>query len=76
MNEQGHAQLSHGFEDRIEPLEIPYPGIGVGGGAGGVKLHRGDDARFPALAQVLWLGGFREVKGHERLKSLVWGHRR
>ena len=76
MNEQGHAQLGHGFEDGIEHREVPDPSIGVGGGPGGVKLHRGDKARFPTLAQIRGLGGFRQVEGHERLEGLARGHRR
>ncbi len=75
MNEQGHAQLGHGFEDRVEDLKVPNPGVGVGGGAGWVELHRGHKTRFPALAQVLRVGGFREVKGHERLEGLAWRNR-
>ena len=76
MNEQGHAQFRHGFENGVEDLEVPNPGVGVGGGPGGVELHRGDDARGPALAQVLCVGGFREVKGHERFKGLARRDRR
>ena len=51
MDEQGHVQLLHGFQQRRNPPKVCHTSRRIRGGIGGIELGRRDNPLAMALAE-------------------------
>ena len=73
MHAERNAVLGHGLEHRADLVEIAHARGRVGGGAGGVELHRGDDALGLGLRDIRRVGLLGEVECHQRREGAALG---
>ena len=73
MKAQGQADFGHGFEHGAHFVEVTHAGGGIGGGARGVKLDRGDQAALRGGAHIGGVRVFGQVQRHQRLEVCAFG---
>ena len=66
MDEERHAEFFHPRQHRAALGEVAHARGGVGGGVGGIELHRGKDAGFEAALDLVGAGVVGQVAGHQR----------
>ena len=76
VQQQRQVCFLHRLQRAETVRQLRHPRIGVGGGPGGVILHRVHQAARLRQGNLLRRGVVGEIQGHQRLKTGICGQRR
>ena len=66
MDQQAHVDLFHARQHPLDELVIGDARRRIGGGVGGIELHRREDALLEAALDVIGVGVIGEIAGDQR----------
>ncbi len=76
VHEERHVDPLHALQHAHDPAIVGHAGRRVGGGVGGVELHRGEHALPEAALDVVGIGVVGEIAGDERREGRARRQRR
>ncbi len=74
VDAQRHADIGHAFEHAHDVGDVGNAMRGIGGGAGGIELGRGQHAVGMACGEIVRVALVGKVSGHQRSEIQARGH--